>query len=67
MSSDVKKVFIEDLKKLLAFAETNWLYMLLIAILLAISFGAPPVIAWITVFCLFIALLIKGMRQKRDD
>jgi uncharacterized membrane protein len=67
MSSDVKRVFIEDLKKLFAFMKANWLLILLIAVLMAVSFGAPPVVAWITVFCLFCGLLIKGMRHKRDD
>jgi fatty acid desaturase len=67
MNSYLNKVITEDLKKLFAFMKTNWLLILLIAVLMAVSFGAPPVVAWITVFCLFCGLLIKGMRQKRDD
>jgi hypothetical protein len=55
-----------NFKRVLAYIKANWLLILLLAVLLSISFGAPRVIAWITVFSLFVGFLIKGMRKKRD-
>lgn len=55
----------DQIIKLIRQLRDNWLVVLLVVVLLAISFGAPAWVAWATVFLLFMGWIVRGM--IKDD